>query len=61
MCAIPIYIILQVTSDTISKMASEIERVNSSLAINQFYQDKPITSEVVTGEDSNVVSKASSV
>ena len=43
------------------KMASEVERLNSSLAINQFCQGKSITNEVVTGEDGNVVSKASSV
>jgi hypothetical protein len=42
-------------------MASEVERCNSSLAINQFCQGNSITNEIVTGENSNVALKASSV
>jgi len=43
------------------KMAPKVGRFNSSLAINQFCQGKSITNVVVTGENRNVVSKASSV
>jgi len=42
-------------------MAPKVERFNLSLAINQFCQGKSITNEVVTGENSNVVLKASLV
>jgi hypothetical protein len=41
-------------------MAPEVEKVDSSVTINQFYQSNSSTNKVVKGENSTVISKASS-
>ena len=40
-------------------MAPEVEKVDATVAINQFYQSNSSTNKVVKGENSSVISKAS--
>jgi predicted nuclease with TOPRIM domain len=41
-------------------MAPEVEKVDATVAINQFYQSNSSTNKVVKGENSTVISKSSS-